>query len=267
MKKILSLLFCLLVVTLNAQERALFRITYDCDALYRESRKNYRWNLDVGRTQSVFYNPANRAREKACERVTRRTDLPGALAEMQSVLKKYGTTNTLEVLTGSPKSDNYTYMRNLAADKFIYTETLPQIEWTFSDGIRQICNYTCRMAVGSVYGRTWTVWYTSEIALSAGPYVLRGLPGVILEAADADNLFHFVAVGIEELKDDTPIELFQTEKAIKCSRAKFLKTRRIQDGKSYGDLMRELGGVKVQDADGNDISHKMQPRRNYLDLE
>ena len=45
MRKIITFILFLAAVVLNAQETALFRVTYDCDALYSKTRKTYRWFL------------------------------------------------------------------------------------------------------------------------------------------------------------------------------------------------------------------------------
>ena len=42
----------------------------------------------------------------------------------------------------------------------------------------------------------WTVWFSSDIPFSDGPWVFCGLPGLILEAQDKDNLFSFRLVGL-----------------------------------------------------------------------
>lgn len=269
MRKIITFILFLSAVVLNAQETALFRVTYDCDALYSKTRNTYRWFLDVGKTQSVFYNPNNRAWTSEYDNISKEADIATALVRAQNVNKKYGNKNSLEVLTGAPSSDKYTYMRYIKTNKFIYTEKLPQIDWALSDSTKTICDYQCKKAVATVYGRTWTVWYTPDIPVSAGPYVLKGLPGVILEACDADNLFHFVAVGLEQNVSDARIELFEKDKALKCSRSKFLKLRKSEEGKTYGEAVKELGInlVKAVDINGKDITNTVQPTSNYLDLE
>ena len=269
MKKILSLLLCFFALTLQAQEQALFRVTYDCTALHRETSKTYRWFLDVGKSQSIFYCPNYRSWSEESAKAKKETDITLALAKIQQVNNTYDVKNSLEVLIGSPSAESYTYVKSIRLNRFLYTEKLPKIEWMVTDSVKQICNYACQKAVAKVYGREWTVWYSSDIPVSAGPYVLKGLPGVILESQDADHLFHFVAVGIEQLKSDTPIQLFNEENTLKCTRTKFLKLRKADENRTYKELGKDLGIniVKIQDTNGNEISNKIQPSLNYLDLE
>ena len=182
MKKIISLILCFFALTLQAQEQALFRVTYDCAALHRETPKTYRWFLDVGKSQSIFYCPNYRSWSKESATLKKETDITVALAKIQQVNNTYAIKNSMEVLIGLPSADCYTYIKSIRLSRFLYTEQLPKIEWMVADSVKQIGNYVCQKATAKVYGREWIVWYSSDIPVSAGPYVLKGLPGVILEA-------------------------------------------------------------------------------------
>ena len=72
-----------------------------------------------------------------------------------------------------------------------YEEKLPQMSWETTGRDTTVCGYACLQAKAMVYGRDWTVWFAPEIPVSYGPYILGGLPGLILDAVDADGLFHF----------------------------------------------------------------------------
>lgn len=63
--------------------------------------------------------------------------------------------------------------------------------WELFEDSQTINGYTCKKARTVFCGRVWTVWYTDEIPASAGPWLLHGLSGLIVDAIDADNLFHF----------------------------------------------------------------------------
>ena len=74
--------------------------------------------------------------------------------------------------------------------------------WTMTDEEKEIAGYACRKATAHYLGRDWTVWFTEEVPSQAGPWLLWGLPGLIVEARDADNYIIFKLTGIEPLDDN-----------------------------------------------------------------
>lgn len=70
-------------------------------------------------------------------------------------------------------------------------EPLAKIDWALSDDTLTICGLLCRRATGELYGKQWTVWYAEDIPSSAGPWKLRGLPGLIVKAEDAEGIHCF----------------------------------------------------------------------------
>ncbi len=66
-------------------------------------------------------------------------------------------------------------------------ETLP-LEWRI-DTLRQtVLGFVCYRATTRYGGREWQAWFAPEIPIPAGPWKLRGLPGLILCAQDAEAL-------------------------------------------------------------------------------
>ncbi len=85
---------------------------------------------------------------------------------------------------------------------YIYTDELnPQI-WEITDSTKTILDYTCQMAVSDFRGRRWTAWFAPDIPINDGPWKFSGLPGLIMEAYDTENHFHFSIVGIEKMEND-----------------------------------------------------------------
>ena len=152
----------------------------------------------------------------------------------------------------------------------MYEESLPDMDWELTDSVKTVCGYECHQARAEVYGRTWTVWYSTEIPIPYGPYVLGGLPGLILEAVDSDGIFRFTSVGIEDVHDATDVDLYGKTDAVRCTRKKYLALRKSNAGQTYSEAVENLLGkgsvTRIVDASGKDISNQVQSEKNYLDL-
>ena len=71
-------------------------------------------------------------------------------------------------------------------------EATPDIAWTLSEGTVTVSGYLCQKATATFRGVEWHVCYTGEIPSSAGPWRLRGLPGLIVEAKSEAHTFRLV---------------------------------------------------------------------------
>lgn len=91
-----------------------------------------------------------------------------------------------------------TFTGRLAADDFMFKETLPGIDWVIKDSLKQVCGYPCILAEGAFRGRFYRVWFSEKIPSSVGPWKLNGLPGVILEAEDTEKQISMKAVDVKE---------------------------------------------------------------------
>jgi hypothetical protein len=57
--------------------------------------------------------------------------------------------------------------------------------------------YLCQQATATFRGIEWHVWYTEEIPSSAGPWRLRGLPGLIIKAESEVHTFCLAGLRME----------------------------------------------------------------------
>ena len=73
-------------------------------------------------------------------------------------------------------------------------EPTPDIAWTLTDDTLTVSGYHCQQATAKFRGVKWHVWYTEEIPSSAGPWRLRGLPGLIVEAKSEAHTFRLAEV-------------------------------------------------------------------------
>ena len=68
-------------------------------------------------------------------------------------------------------------------------EPTPEIAWTLSEDTVTVSGYLCQQATATFRGMEWRVCYTEEIPSSAGPWRLRGLPGLIVKAESEAHTF------------------------------------------------------------------------------
>ena len=112
-----------------------------------------------------------------------------------------------------PVKDQLTF-REGYLHKYYYTEQVPDFKWEMLDGDTTICNYSCQKAVTHFRGRTWYVWYTTDLPYNDGPWKLCGLPGLIIKAEDSKGDYSFVAFKIGKGGDDISLDI-QRYKSIK----------------------------------------------------
>lgn len=69
--------------------------------------------------------------------------------------------------------------------------------WHLLEEEKMISGYLCKKAEVLFAGRKWIAWYAMEIPVNAGPYKFYGLPGLILDVKDSNNLYHFTAMNLK----------------------------------------------------------------------
>jgi len=81
-----------------------------------------------------------------------------------------------------------------------YTYNLPNnfLNWKITNENKNLLGYNCQKAITAYGGREWTAWFTPDIPVPEGPWLFKGLPGLILEVFDSQNYFRFTAAGIEK---------------------------------------------------------------------
>ena len=98
--------------------------------------------------------------------------------------------HTQNVLTDLGKSE-VTTIEAIYPYRYLTNEPLAKIDWEITEETQTLNNLICRQAIGKLYGKEWTVWYTEGIPSPAGPWKLRGLPGLIVKAEDAEGIHCF----------------------------------------------------------------------------
>ena len=100
-------------------------------------------------------------------------------------------------------------------DRFITEEDDVHPEWQLVDEQKEIAGRLCYRATTTLYGREWVVWYSEKESRPDGPWLLRGLPGVVVLAEDSSGDFSFQLYKIE--RRSTP-KLYNVGNYLKTSR-------------------------------------------------
>lgn len=242
------------VCTMSAQTtlKCVYQEKYIKDANHPDKLVYDEHVLVISENRSAYYSRYARIRNEIKDSLLKQ----GMSAmEIAAVLQEKPRGRELEIYKHQPTNGDYLYYgKNLKL--FRFQEELPKIEWQIGNETKTILGYSCQKAIGSIYGRKWTVWFTMDIPVSDGPWLLCGLPGLILEAVDTDNIFHFTTI---ELSNDKSLSVEPSDKKyIKCTREEFMQMRAKFEEDPLGMIQKSMGirTMKVKDANGKDITTK-----------
>ena len=110
-----------------------------------------------------------------------------------------GSTNTGQInykIYKNYPDGKVTTLERFGPSRFLCEENNEKPEWQILSDTTVILNYLCNKATCHFKGRDYTVWYTSEIPRSDGPWKLSGLPGFILKAEDVQGHYSFECTGL-----------------------------------------------------------------------
>lgn len=96
--------------------------------------------------------------------------------------------------------------------KVLINDKIFHPKWNILDEYKVISGYKTQKATAFINDRNWTVYFTNQLKITAGPWRLIGLPGVVIEAYENTNIYTFKLVKIE--KND---EVFKTPSFDKTS--------------------------------------------------
>ena len=135
----------------------------------------------------------------------------------------------------------------------------PDITWKLSDDTLTVSGYLCQQATATFRGVEWRVWYTEEIPSSAGPWRLRGLPGLIVKAESEAHTFRLVELRQERGAITAPEQRPDVQR---MKYAKLLKHKNeIYGNRQYAknpayyvpDLQRSISSMCVFQMNGQDL--------------
>lgn len=180
----------------------------------------------------------------------------------ESLMNNYAYHTFMYVFKDAAKNEIVVYDKAGLIEYGTYTEDFSELIWEIGDSTKTVMGYECVMATTNYHGRHWTVWFTPEIPLQDGPWKLRGLPGLILEASEPTGQHTFTATGIERTdKEMVPVYTGGQKDYEKMPRKEMLRNLRHS---------RENGNAIIQAQTGISIgtdAHATEESKKYDYLE
>ncbi len=116
-----------------------------------------------------------------------------------------------------------------------------KIKWELlQDEQKTICGYQCSKAQTTYGGRTWEAWYANEILVPFGPWKLRGLPGLILEAKAKTETAEILFTATSFRKTETAITEPLPMKYKKATRKQFVQHKNKFESDPMGNTPSEM---------------------------
>lgn len=85
------------------------------------------------------------------------------------------------------------YFKDNFSDEVLFVkENSFSWNWNLHNETKKIGKFISNKATIKFRGREYIAWYTNDIPLPYGPWKFQGLPGLILEVYDIDEVFHIV---------------------------------------------------------------------------
>lgn len=255
-KVITTIAMCLVAIVAVAQEKADIRLSYI------QKYKNHT-GYDIEKKYILYTDGAV---SKFCDPVAEYVD---SLCSTPKGKEEYNMMLTKAIESGStplsPSStlcvfqsltdNNVNVFDKSGSDYYTYTEPMDEMEWTIGDSTKSILGYECIMATTNYHGREWTAWFSPEIPASFGPWKFHGLPGLILEAVDAANIYLFEATGLKKCsKEITP--LYSKSDYSRADRKEMLKAARYILDNPYAYLAAITGQSVDELKDDEDMEEE-----------
>lgn len=273
MKKIILILLCLLPFIYNAQPQNKLvnidiNVTYHADyvknAVDINKRRSDRMILKIGEQSSEFYSLLSDRRRVIQDSMLSKGFSSADIEKEKAKIPR--STQHYRVYKNYPNKGKLTYIEQMVKPWYKYEETLEKPIWKLQDEKKEIMGYKCQKATTHFRGRTWIVWYTNEIPISDGPWKLWGLPGLILEATDTHNIYHFVGIGIKKGGKALVVQPLKNQ-YINCTR-KDLQKLKIEEARDpMAFLNKSLGlDMKITEVDtkGKEVSLES---KEYIGME
>ncbi|MDQ0594458.1 GLPGLI family protein [Chryseobacterium ginsenosidimutans] len=135
-----------------------------------------------------------------------------------------------------------------------------KLDWEILPEKSKIATFDVQKAKVTYGGRSWTAWFTTEIPIQDGPYIFKGLPGLIVKISDEQNDYSF---SLTEIKNGNE-KVYYRNKGLELTWEQFKKLSENY----YSDplaRMKSMGlPLRVDDGKGNAVVPDMKVQSDKM---
>ncbi len=243
--------------------KATYQLIYQPDSTNTDSGKREEMFLYVGNGISRFSSAGKAIGDSLKANLDKSEFNPATLMLMGKQIPK--TEFQYEIFKGV-QADKITYVKQIASDKYYYTDNKHQFDWKILEETDTIAGYRVQLATTSFAGRDYKAWFTQEIPFAEGPYKFNGLPGLIVKIQDDKGHYVFELTGIKNLENPVPFT-FQKEKFVETTQEKLLTIEKEYKKDPVGYLQRSIPGLKIKYGENSDQKKIERERKEKLKKE
>lgn len=200
MKAIIALfsLFYLFQTVPPKSYKVSYRLVYQPDSSNAQRTASENFFLYLNKGESSVFGSESRFKSDSVKNLINKGILPKNI-QVDSKYR-FKTSFTFFVCKDYAKSETMVH-ESINIDRFIYS--IPNVlNWKVLAQQDSVAGYLCTKATTSYGGRDYEAWFTTEIPIADGPYIFKGLPGLIVKLNDVRNHYVFVMEGFEENKEE-----------------------------------------------------------------
>ncbi|HAY3542961.1 TPA: GLPGLI family protein [Elizabethkingia anophelis] len=177
-KHFILFLFFIAIVVYGQMHTIEYVLTYK-PSLESNKKSSQLYFLDILNNESVFRSESNRASD--------------SLKSTTGYGRGRSTAFNEHLYIKKDLKDNLVYKfitMPLSMDKFNIKIEDP-LNWKLTSETKTIENIKCQKAEVEYGDRHWIAWFSEELNVPDGPYIFKGLPGLIIQISDKDENYIF----------------------------------------------------------------------------
>lgn len=95
----------------------------------------------------------------------------------------------------------YYIKENVSDQDYLVKQPFTEVKWKITKDTLSFSGVQCQKATTTIEGKNWTAWFAPSLPFQSGPWLLNGLPGLIVDAHNENKNIHFQFAGIENANE------------------------------------------------------------------